>query len=423
MLLYRIENDEVIQEFTHESSSFVSKMWLPTDVDITQSPRDLWDQLYLSGVHIRTPEPTKTLNIVDMFSGAGGLSFGVSEGLKSFGFSPNFTHAIDTDENALSIHRHNLGTTYLLCENVETLVDYRLDISASYDDFQSKPTIHGNLKSAIGQNDILVAGPPCQGFSNLNNKTRRKDDRNELYFRVPAAAIALGSKIVIIENVKEILADPRKIIERAIYIFERNGYSVSTAILDGAKIGLPQTRKRHFLIAVKGKVTIDFDSIISAMTVRHARTVDWAIGDLRSTHSTHPYDAPSVLSSENQTRIALMQDLQEIPKEFRPKSHRDADKLTYKSVYGRLWGDRPSGTITTGFYTPGRGRYIHPQLPRALTAHEAARLQGFPDRFEFLHHNGTIPTRNTYAKTIGDAVPPLFGFIAALVALKSHPKT
>jgi DNA (cytosine-5)-methyltransferase 1 len=101
---------------------------------------------------------------------------------------------------------------------VESLVDYKLDLSAEFTNFQDKPTVYNELRSAIGQNDILIAGPPCQGFSNLNNKTRRADDRNELYFRVPAAALALDSKIVIIENVKEILSDPRKIVERAKFI-------------------------------------------------------------------------------------------------------------------------------------------------------------------------------------------------------------
>ena len=420
MLSYRVVNDEVLQEIESWGSTFTSRMWLPEGYDRNIDARTIWDSLSLTGTFIRRPPSTITVNIIDMFCGAGGLSFGVSEGLKSLGVTSNFTHAIDTDAHALSIHRRNLGTSHMFCANVESLVDYKLDLSAEFTNFQDKPTVYNELRSAIGQNDILIAGPPCQGFSNLNNKTRRADDRNELYFRVPAAALALNSKIVIIENVKEILSDPRKIVERAKFIFENNGYTVKTAILDGAKLGLAQTRKRHFLIAVRGAVTIELDELIASMRVEHARTVDWAIGDLIGINSVHPFDTPATLSDDNKERIVLMHDLQEIPQEYRPKSHRDAEKLTYKSVYGRLWGDRPSGTITTGFYTPGRGRYIHPHLPRTLTAHEAARIQGFPDCFEFIYDDGNIPTRNIYAKTIGDAVPPLFGFTAIISAASAY---
>jgi DNA (cytosine-5)-methyltransferase 1 len=83
--------------------------------------------------------------------------------------------------------------------------------------------------------------------------------------------------------------------------------------------------------------------------------------------------------------------------------------------------DGIANTITTGFASPGRGRYIHPTRQRALTAHEAARLQGFPDGFDFSDLSGKDLTNKSYGKLIGDAVPPPLGFIPVISTLLTHP--
>ena len=90
------------------------------------------------------------------------------------------------------------------------------------------------------------------------------------------------------------------------------------------------------------------------------------------------------------------------------------------TVYGKLDWENPSGTITTGFLSPGRGRYIHPTQPRALSPHEAARIQGFPDGYFPL--NTLVPEmkRSELAKWIGDAVPSILGFYVGIVALSPH---
>jgi DNA (cytosine-5)-methyltransferase 1 len=91
-----------------------------------------------------------------------------------------------------------------------------------------------------------------------------------------------------------------------------------------------------------------------------------------------------------------------------------SDERIYPSVYGRLWWHKPSQTITTGFLTPGRGRYIHPLRPRVIMPHEAARIQSFPDTFSFVVDPSTPPSRTGLQKWIGDAVPPLLGYAATL---------
>src|SRR5690606_30968289 len=98
----------------------------------------------------------------------------------------------------------------------------------------------------------------------------------------------------------------------------------------------------------------------------------------------------------------------------RPESHRNG--TTYMSVYGRMYKDEPAPTITTGFMSPGRGRFVHPTRPRVLTAREAARLQGFPDTYRFVVDSGSPPGRTLLAKWIGDAVPMPLGFAAAFSA-------
>lgn len=417
---YRYHEDELVREICIGSTVYISRMWIPDDFDKV-SPKNDWDYLYLRGQKIRYPRVQKSFNVIDLFSGAGGLSYGVNHGLKSLGIESNHTYAVDLDDSALSIHQRNMHTYNILNENVRSFVSYDFEYE-KLDAYQYIPKIMGALTEAVGVTNVLLAGPPCQGFSNLNNYTRRTDDRNLLYLAVPAIAIALDVPIVIIENVREIKSDPRKIVENAHNVLQKYGYKVTEFMANGPKLGLAQTRNRHFQIAVKtsnNDIHAIIKNVYEAMSVLEPRTVDWAIKDLILQEGKTPFDSPAELSDENKQRILGMteRNLQEIPQDLRPKSHRDSVNLSYKSVYGRLWADRPAGTITTGFYTPGRGRFIHPHLNRALTAHEAARLQGFPDTFEFTHADGSQPTRATYSKTIGDAVPPVFGMTAILAAL------
>ena len=108
-------------------------------------------------------------------------------------------------------------------------------------------------------------------------------------------------------------------------------------------------------------------------------------------------------------------DLFDLPMSERPECHRDG--TTYNAVYGRLHPDRPAPTITTGFLTPGRGRFIHPFLRRTLTPHEAARLQGFPDGYNFFPSHANPTTKVNLTKWIGDAVPMPLGYVAGISAL------
>jgi DNA (cytosine-5)-methyltransferase 1 len=127
------------------------------------------------------------------------------------------------------------------------------------------------------------------------------------------------------------------------------------------------------------------------------------------------------LSEENQRRIDYLFDngLHDLPPSERPDCHKEG--TTYNAVYGRLHHDRPAPTITTGFLTPGRGRYIHPTQRRVLTPLEAARIQGFPDTYRF-HLSLDLPaSKQKLGKWIGDAVPLPLGHAAGISAMAPGP--
>jgi DNA (cytosine-5)-methyltransferase 1 len=170
---------------------------------------------------------------------------------------------------------------------------------------------------------------------------------------------------------------------------------------------VPQRRRRFLLIAsnVPEIAPVSVLDHLAGDNPRHGdRTVRWAIQDLIDVDAQTAYDRAGRLSTENIRRIGYLfeKDVYDLPNSKRPECHRDGNH-SYASMYGRLRWDEPAQTITTGFGSMGQGRYVHPARPRTLTPHEAARLQTFPDWFDF----GSSTYRTTMAEMIGNAVPPL----------------
>jgi DNA (cytosine-5)-methyltransferase 1 len=146
-------------------------------------------------------------------------------------------------------------------------------------------------------------------------------------------------------------------------------------------------------------------------------TVSWAIKDIEDLCVDHIFDKPALTSDDNKKRIDFLFDngLYDLPDPERPDCHKNGH--TYPSIYGRMRPDEPSQTVTTGFDSPGRGRFIHPWQRRIITPHEAARLQGFPDFFRFKKAEDGTLSRKDYRKLIGDAVPPPLAFYPVLCSL------
>jgi len=144
------------------------------------------------------------------------------------------------------------------------------------------------------------------------------------------------------------------------------------------------------------------------------RSTAWAIGDLLRNSRSDPFNSPPKSSPENIARMNYLfeHNLHDLPNEFRPDCHK-LKPHSYTPMYGRMFWDRPSATITTGFGSMGRGRFVHPREARLITPHEAARLQGFPDFFDFGGARRTL-----LHKLIGNAVPPKLGYAVGLHLLR-----
>jgi len=197
----------------------------------------------------------------------------------------------------------------------------------------------------------------------------------------------------------------------------RMGYRVVAGVINLTRLGVPQTRRRHLLVAARDDLKDAVPSLedLVARHTRPARTVQWAIEDLLSNRSSGAFDTASSMKPITKQRVDYLfkHDLDDLPDRQRPDCHKMKEH-TYTSVYGRMSWDAPAPTLTRGFGTMGQGRFIHPLKPRTLTPHEAARLQLIPDSFVF----GDFLSRKSLNGLIGNAVPPRLSYLVALEILR-----
>lgn len=383
-----------------------------------------WWQSFLRGakVYLDASAALPPLRSVDAFCGCGGLTLGATQAAIATGRSLESVAAIDVDGDGLAVHQANFGTKLVLHTNASSLVDWRVSGEGEASRFAYEPEIlDEGLAAEVGRIDIFLAGPPCQGHSNLNNKTRREDPRNLLYITAVALGVGLKAKSIVMENVPEVVNDKSDVVNTAKALLKASGYEwIDSGVLATDHLGGAQTRKRYFLIASRVAVSesdVHIKDVAKGLK-QEPRPLSWAIGDLLHDFTkeigTTIMDTTPAMSAENASRIKHLfeNDLYDLPDTERPESHKNGH--TYPSVYGRMYWNKPSQTITTGFLTPGRGRHIHPIRPRVITPHEAARIQTFPDTFSFIVDAAVPPSRAGLQKWIGDAVPPLLGYAATL---------
>ena len=423
---YSIDAQRITRQAT--ARSFSSESWMPIagspilvdqDFDHGELAR-LWNILQLNGLrpHFYQDPTRPRINIVDLFCGCGGLSVGVKNAADAVGARPVFLLAVDVSAAALSVYKRNLRPLRSMRQNVETLVDYVLWTGAEQSEVRVESVhLSHDFAALDGAVDILIAGPPCEGNSNFNNRTRRFDHRNILYLDAVIAGIALNAKVIVIENVPMVKRSHQDVVIRSLQILRESGYRIhrNEFTLTASEFGTPQDRKRHFLIAAKSGRT-PAESDFNALRVQ-APTVLEAMDSLLHVERRTTFDSPSQLSSDNlkRVRFLLQHDQYDLPDDQRPDCHR-LRKHSYPSVYGRLRPNEQAPTITTGFLSPGRGRFTHPLEARSLTPHEGARLQGFSEDFDWLVDTPGI-TRSDYANMIGAAVPPQLGFAVGMCAL------
>jgi DNA (cytosine-5)-methyltransferase 1 len=341
--------------------------------------------------------------LIDLFCGAGGMTLGFVA--KEFCGGFESVLAIDNDAAAMKTHSKNFGGSNIACNIEEWL--------------QTSPI--------VPQADVVIGGPPCQGFSLLNKK-RRGDIRRALWEPYLDVVELSGAKMFVMENVTELYRSPElvEIKRRA----KRMGFATLEAILNAADYGTPQTRRRTVIVGwKKDGVAPQFPPAPShaapgsGSELPEWRTVRDAIGDLREPRGTEIRDQEpphNLHFGRNPTLQSVARYKAVPPGGNRFDLQKNARHLTPgcwirktsggTDLFGRLWWDRPSVTIRTEFFKPEKGRYLHPVKDRPITHREAARLMGFPDRFVF------VGTKIEIAKQIGNAVPPpLAGAIARMV--------
>lgn len=333
-----------------------------------------------------------TLRLIDLFSGAGGMSLGFHDKRFGGGFTPVL--ALDNDRAAVRTHELNFPGRAVQANIEEWL-----------------------LHNEVPQADVVIGGPPCQGFSLLNKK-RDGDARRALWEPFIEIAERSGARVFVMENVAELYRSPeRQMIEEKA---RQHGFQTQAAIVNAADYGAPQTRKRTIILGWRDAHNLPSfppppshaDPKLKSNLPRW-RTVRDVIGDLpaeavgteigvRPILDLHFGRTPTDKSLQRYRAVppgGNRFDLQANRPDITPdcwvrKTSGGTD------LFGRLWWDRPSVTIRTEFYKPEKGRYLHPEAHRPITHREAARLMGFPDDFKF------YGTKVEVARQIGNAVPP-----------------
>lgn len=327
-------------------------------------------------------------NVVDLFCGAGGLSLG----FRQAGFTP--VMAFDFDRHACATYAANLGN-HVHEVDLSRVVpsDFALEVLAS-----------------TGGVDVVAGGPPCQGWS-IQRRGNGIDARNDLTVQFSEIAAAINPKAIVMENVPTLFgkrgAKHLAIVEET---FEKKGYRVYKKILDASSFGVAQSRRRAVLVAV----STEFDSVFEFPEPSHGNgsvtTVRQAIGDLPpppfdgSDHPDYSNHKIVMVSAANLERLSYVPEgggRLDVPEHLQLPCHRTGNGHRHLDVYGRLWWDRPAGTITAMFDNFTRGRFAHPADNRNITGREGARLQSFPDDYVFLGPKKDV------ARQIGNAVAPL----------------
>lgn len=382
---------------------------------------DLADQRFLRLSERAAILGGRPVRIVDLFCGCGALTLGAVEASRAVGRRSEIVLAADLEQVPLEVYSASLGAPKAIRQGDLAL---HLNGELGTDATEAERAF---LRDCPAAPEICLAGPPCQGHSSLNNHTRHNDERNDLYLRVVRFAELRMPKLCIIENVASIMRDERRSVEHAVAHLKRLGYHVDHGTIPLDRLGVPQRRRRHVVLAcAPGEPRLVVEDVVAAYSVDDPtrRTVEWAVGDLGDLDEPGPFDLPSRPSSENAARMRRLHRHQwiDLPNKHRPPCHREP-KLNddgsprphkYKSMYGRLSWDKPAQTITSGYGSMGQGRYVHPAHPRTITPHEAARLQFFPDFYAF----DLVDRRGQWARMIGNAAPMKLSYVFALEALR-----
>ena len=343
---------------------------------------------------------SKSIGIVDLFCGIGGLT----NGLERVGL--DVVAGFDLDESCAYAYTYNNKAEFI-SKNIEKISGKEL-----------KLLLRGyKIK-------VLVGCAPCQPFSRhqKDKKNRKKHKDWGLLYEFSRLVEEARPHIVSMENVPELSKE--QVFCDFVAKLQALGYNVEYRIVNAADYGVPQRRKRLLLLASRIKT-------ISFIPATHNKpvTVREAIGYLptieagKSAACDRLHVSPS-LTSINQKRIANSKPggtWKDWPDELKLECHKKDSGKSYGSVYGRMIWDDVAPTITTQFTNYGTGRFGHPEQNRAITLREGAMLQTFPEDYRFVSEDEEVSIK-CLSKHIGNAVPPRLGEIIGLSILKHTEK-
>ncbi|HAT8177891.1 TPA: DNA (cytosine-5-)-methyltransferase [Legionella pneumophila] len=333
-----------------------------------------------------------SIQVIDMFSGCGGMSLGFAAIAKSLGCY-QLIGAADINERSLETYHHNFKVPAINADIRELS--------------KSNKKLTNFLASLNGYNpelkQVLIGCAPCQGFS-AHRKKRwdEPDERNGLIEAFADIVEQLMPDCIIMENVPELLS--QKYWHHFTYFSEKlksKGYWVKQAIHNAASQGVAQERFRAIVVAMKH----DFSLPKERFNHTQFKTVRDVIGNLRPLDPGE-VDSLDFLHKSAKHKQSTIDVIKAVPKNggSRPSGVGPKCLQNFKGfgdVYGRLHWDKPSITITHYARNPASGRFVHPEQDRGLSMREVARLQSFPDGFEFKGASDDI------YRQIGEAVPPL----------------
>lgn len=352
------------------------------------------------------PKAATAPKAIALFSGCGGLSLGyAAEGFNLIGH-------VEIEGSANQIYEKNFKGSRLLGDDI-------CDIS----DEQMK-----SWTNTYGDIDIIIGGPPCQGFS-LAGKRDSYDMRNQLYTYYVHMVAVIRPKVIVMENVRLLTSmktpDGKLFIDCIMASFSEVGYHITKREINSSDYGVPQSRERVILVGVRDDMANQFsfpigeyvDDQQSNLLFESKRKLTFrdATFDLDTLESGDKSSDPlhwSIVHPEH-----VIEWLKNVPEGYSAHDNANPELRPpsgFNTTYKRIVWDEPCSTISTNFSMISGSRNVHPTSTRSLTIREATRAQSFPDEFIFTGKWGDI------RKAIGNAVPPLLAAVIAKEIYKQY---
>lgn len=335
------------------------------------------------------------IEVVDLFCGIGGLSYG----LKMSGF--HIKGGFDIDTSCKFAYEHNNNALF-----------YGTDIH----DVTKKEINALFSKNAIR---VLAGCAPCQPFSSYAHTMRDKDaNKYNLLYEFGRLVEEVHPDLVTMENVAQILNFKlRPVLQDFVDLLKKEGYEVSVNKVYCPDYGIPQSRKRLVLLASKyGNISLipathnPNQYVTVGDTIRNLTPLK--AGEQSSDDPLHRAIALTPLNLQRIMATPYGGSWRDWPENLRLSCHKKEGGKSYGSVYGRMVWEKPSPTMTTQCTGYGNGRFGHPEQDRAITPREAALFQTFPMDYQFFENEDSVSI-STVSRYIGNAVPPKLGEVIA----------